>query len=164
MISLKNNMFKILIQRAAKHLAAPTAAHLRQWAKRTLQDHVTTAELTIRIVDLAEITELNATYRHKDKPTNVLSFPFETPAEVALDTPLLGDVVICAPVVEQEAIAQQKPLEAHWAHMVVHGTLHLLGFDHEEEDEAAIMEAHESTILCSLGYNDPYDIHHGKDV
>jgi probable rRNA maturation factor len=157
-------MLKILIQRATKKTAAPSAALLRRWAKRALQDQVANAEMTIRIVDIKEITHLNSTYRHKDKPTNVLSFPFDMSEEIMLDVPLLGDIIICAAVVEQEAADQQKPLEAHWAQMVVHGTLHLLGFDHEIESDAVIMESHETTILTSLGYDDPYHIHHGKDV
>ena len=153
-------MFKIQIQRAAKQLAAPAPTLLRRWAKAALQTQVTTGEMTIRIVDIPEITTLNATYRHKNKPTNVLSFPFDMPEDVTLDLPLIGDLVICAPVVEAEATEQQKTLEAHWAHMVVHGTLHLLGFDHENDADAVIMEGHETAILKALGFNDPYSIHH----
>jgi probable rRNA maturation factor len=157
-------MFKILIQYATKNTAAPLRTELRRWAKRTLKDHLPTAEMTIRIVDLEEMTELNSTYRHKNKPTNVLSFRFDMPEDITLDTPLIGDIIICAAVVEQEAALQQKPLDAHWAHMVVHGTLHLLGFDHEIENDAVIMESHETVILKALGYNDPYHIHHGKET
>ena len=164
MANQKNNMFKILIQRAAKKIASPTATALRLWAKRTLKDNISTAEMTIRIVGTKEMIHLNSTYRHNNKLTNVLSFPFDMPEDAALEIPLLGDIVICAAVIEQEAVEQHKPLEAHWAHMVVHGTLHLLGFDHEIESDAVIMESHETTILTALGYNDPYSIHHGKDV
>jgi probable rRNA maturation factor len=156
-------MFKILIQYAAKNTSAPTRTELRRWAKRALKDHLPTAEMTIRIVNLEEMTELNSTYRHKNKPTNVLSFRFDMPEDITLETPLIGDIVICAAVVEQEAVEQQKPLDAHWAHMVVHGTLHLLGFDHEIENDAVIMESHETVILKALGYNDPYHIHQGKE-
>lgn len=113
-------------------------------------------ELTIRVVDNDESRDLNHTYRGKDKPTNVLSFPFDGPEDVPLA--LLGDLVICAPVVAQESQEQNKPLLAHWAHMVVHGTLHLLGFDHIEDDEAAEMEALEVRILAQLGIADPYAI------
>lgn len=113
-------------------------------------------EITIRIVDTDESRNLNHTYRGKDKPTNVLSFPFDGPEDVPLA--LLGDLVICAPVVAQESQEQNKPLQAHWAHMVVHGTLHLLGFDHIDDDEAAQMEALEVQILARLGYADPYAI------
>ena len=98
--------------------------------------------------------ELNLTYRGKDKPTNVLSFPFEAPP--GIEMPLLGDLIICRQVVEQEASEQGKPLEAHWAHMVVHGSLHLLGYDHIEDDEAEEMEGLETEIMLALGYEDPY--------
>ncbi len=113
-------------------------------------------ELSIRIVDSDESQELNHTYRGKDKPTNVLSFPFDGPEGIPLA--LLGDMVICAPVVAQESQEQNKPLQAHWAHMVVHGTLHLLGFDHIEDKEAAEMETLEVQILTKLGFADPYVI------
>ena len=112
------------------------------------------SEVTIRLVDDAESHELNLTYRGKDKPTNVLSFPFEAPP--GIEMPLLGDLIICRQVVEQEAKEQQKPLEAHWAHMVVHGSLHLLGYDHIEDDEAEEMESLETEIMLALGYEDPY--------
>ncbi|EEQ20787.1 metalloprotease [Yersinia intermedia ATCC 29909] len=112
------------------------------------------AEVTVRLVDEAESHELNLTYRGKDKPTNVLSFPFEAPPEIEL--PLLGDLIICRQVVEQEAIEQEKALLAHWAHMVVHGSLHLLGYDHIVDDEAEEMESIETEIMQSLGYPDPY--------
>ena len=105
-------------------------------------------------VDEAESHELNLTYRGKDKPTNVLSFPFEAPP--GIEMPLLGDLIICRQVVEQEAKEQQKPLEAHWAHMVVHGSLHLLGYDHIEDNEAEEMESLETEIMLALGYEDPY--------
>ncbi|EEQ12819.1 metalloprotease [Yersinia frederiksenii ATCC 33641] len=112
------------------------------------------AEVTIRLVDEAESHELNLTYRGKDKSTNVLSFPFEAPPEIEL--PLLGDLIICRQVVEQEAVEQDKALLAHWAHMVVHGSLHLLGYDHIVDDEAEEMESIETEIMQNLGYPDPY--------
>ena len=118
----------------------PTETQIQQWANAAIRPQTLEPEITIRIVDEAESHDLNLTYRGKDKPTNVLSFPFECPDEVEL--PLLGDLVICRQVVELEATEQGKPLEAHWAHMVVHGCLHLLGYDHIEDDEAEEMEGH----------------------
>jgi len=105
-------------------------------------------------VEKTEITELNNTYRSKNGATNVLSFPFEHLVE--LDVPLLGDIVICSEVVNDEAIEQGKSLESHWAHMVVHGCLHLCGFDHESDDQEREMETLEVAILNYLGYVDPY--------
>ena len=111
-------------------------------------------EMTIRIVDEAESHELNLTYRGKDKPTNVLSFPFEVPEGIEL--PLLGDLVICRQVVEKEVEEQQISLESHWAHLAIHGTLHLLGYDHIEDEEAEEMEGLETEIMQKLGFADPY--------
>ncbi|RUO41384.1 rRNA maturation RNase YbeY [Pseudidiomarina aestuarii] len=112
------------------------------------------AELTIRVVDTAEAQQLNQAYRQRDYATNVLSFPFEAPVEMPIQ--LLGDLVICAPVVEQEAREQNKDPLSHWAHMVVHGTLHLLGYDHINDADADTMEALETTVLATLGFADPY--------
>ncbi|MBO0406120.1 rRNA maturation RNase YbeY [Aeromonas hydrophila] len=132
----------------------PSEAQLQSWLDGTILGFQQEAEVTVRIVDEAESNELNLTYRGKDKPTNVLSFPFEAPP--GLELPLLGDLVICRQVVEHEAIEQGKPLMAHWAHMVVHGSLHLLGYDHIEDDEAEEMEALERDIMQELGFADPY--------
>lgn len=132
----------------------PREAQLQGWLDGTILGFQQEAEVTVRIVDEAESNELNLTYRGKDKPTNVLSFPFEAPP--GLELPLLGDLVICRQVVEREAIEQGKPLMAHWAHMVVHGSLHLLGYDHIEDDEAEEMEALERDIMQELGFADPY--------
>jgi len=114
----------------------------------------TTIEVVIRLVDEAESRQLNHDYRGIDRPTNVLSFPFEAPAEVQL--PLLGDLVICAPVVAREAVEQGKAAKAHWAHMVIHGVLHLLGYDHQADDEAQQMEQRERELLYRLHFTDPY--------
>ncbi|HHF3795142.1 TPA: rRNA maturation RNase YbeY [Haemophilus influenzae] len=132
----------------------PTEEQIVQWATGAVQPEGNEVEMTVRIVDEAESHELNLTYRGKDRPTNVLSFPFECPDEVEL--PLLGDLVICRQVVEREAAEQEKPLMAHWAHMVVHGSLHLLGYDHIEDDEAEEMESLETQIMQGLGFADPY--------
>ncbi|HHF5989859.1 TPA: rRNA maturation RNase YbeY [Haemophilus influenzae] len=131
-----------------------TEEQIVQWATGAVQPEGNEVEMTVRIVDEAESHELNLTYRGKDRPTNVLSFPFECPDEVEL--PLLGDLVICRQVVEREAAEQEKPLMAHWAHMVVHGCLHLLGYDHIEDDEAEEMESLETQIMQGLGFDDPY--------
>ena len=132
----------------------PTLEQIEQWATAAIQPQSDEVEMTVRIVDEAESHELNLNYRGKDRPTNVLSFPFECPDEVEL--PLLGDLVICRQVVEREAQEQEKPLMAHWAHMVVHGSLHLLGYDHIEDDEAEEMESLETQIMTGLGFADPY--------
>ena len=133
----------------------PTEPEFRRWAEAALAgaDCQRDAELTIRVVNEAESTALNETYRHKQGPTNVLSFPFEPPPGV--ESALLGDVVICAPVVLREAFSQEKPPWAHWAHLVAHGVLHLLGYDHDEA-QAETMESLEIRILAGLGYPDPY--------
>ena len=132
----------------------PDEAQFQKWLDAVIPQFQEESEVTIRLVDEAESHELNLTYRGKDKPTNVLSFPFEAPP--GIERPLLGDLIICRQVVEQEAKEQQKPLEAHWAHMVVHGSLHLLGYDHIEDDEAEEMESLETEIMLALGYEDPY--------
>lgn len=133
----------------------PSEAQLRQWCELALRQRTAPSELTIRIVDEAEGRELNHTWRGKDYATNVLSFPAEIP-DGLLDIPLLGDLVICAPVVAREAAEQGKHAEAHWAHLVIHGCLHLLGYDHIDDAEAEEMEALERQLLAELGHPDPY--------
>ncbi|MGY4024670.1 rRNA maturation RNase YbeY [Aeromonas rivuli] len=132
----------------------PSAAQLQGWLEGTILGFQPEAEVTVRIVDEAESQQLNHTYRGMEKPTNVLSFPFEAPP--GMELPLLGDLVICRQVVEREAAEQGKTLEAHWAHMVVHGSLHLLGYDHIEDEEAEEMEGLERDIMAELGFPDPY--------
>ncbi len=132
----------------------PQADDFQTWVDATLSKYNKPFELTVRIVDITESQSLNLQYRDKDNPTNVLSFPFEVPDGVDLD--LLGDLIICKAVVEQEAAEQNKTLQAHWAHMVIHGCLHLLGFDHISEDEAMEMEGLEIDILAQLGFANPY--------
>lgn len=145
---------RITLQTATQIGNLPTRAQFRRWVAAALADRRDAAEVSLRIVDEEEGASLNRTWRHKDYPTNVLSFPAHLPAE--LKSPLLGDLVICAPVVVREAAEQGKSPEAHWAHLVVHGTLHLLGYDHENDMDAAQMEALETAILAGLGYPDPY--------
>lgn len=132
----------------------PSAASFRKWAAAAADGRIRRADLAIRLVDEKEGRALNRHYRGKDYATNVLSFPAELPEGV--DLPLLGDLVLCAPVVAREAAEQGKPLAAHYAHLTVHGVLHLLGMDHEDEREAEAMEAIEREILAELGLPDPY--------
>ncbi len=132
----------------------PDEADFQRWLDAAVLPFQEEAEVTVRLVDEAESNQLNLTYRGKDKPTNVLSFPFECPPGVEL--PLLGDLIICRQVVEREASEQNKPLLAHWAHMVVHGSLHLLGYDHIDDEEAEEMEALEVEFMQALGYDNPY--------
>ena len=138
---------KFNFQNASENLQIPTNVQFKKWAKAALR---VDTEVTIRIVDEAEGRALNLAYRGKDYATNVLTFPL-------IETPhLMGDIVICAPVVAAEAVTQNKPLEAHFAHLTVHGMLHLGGFDHETEAQAELMEAIEIQILAKLGYANPY--------
>ena len=132
----------------------PEESQFQKWLDVVIPQFQAESEVTIRLVDTEESNELKLTYRGMDKPTNVLSFPFEAPPGIEL--PLLGDLIICRQVVEREATEQGKPLEAHWAHMVVHGSLHLLGYDNIEDEEAEEMESLETEIMLALGYEDPY--------
>lgn len=133
----------------------PDVADLRRWCELALRQRKGDSELTVRLVDEDEGRELNRTWRQKDYATNVLSFPADVPDEF-LDIPLLGDLVICVPVVEREAAEQGKTPSAHWAHLVIHGCLHLLGYDHIDDDEAQEMEDLERQLLAELGHADPY--------
>jgi len=134
----------------------PAREDLARWVQAALAGRRERAELSLRVVDEAEGAELNRHYRGRAGPTNVLSFPFEPPPGVP-ELDLIGDLVVCAPVVEREAQQQGKPLAAHWAHLVIHGVLHLLGFDHQDPAEAAEMEALETHILGGLGFPPPYE-------
>ncbi len=132
----------------------PSEADFQRWVEAALNTLCDEGEVCIRVVSPQESQALNHTYRGKDKPTNVLSFPFEAPEGIPIT--LLGDLIICADIVAQEADAQNKSLFDHWAHMVVHGCLHLIGFDHINDDEAEEMENLERQILASLNIADPY--------
>ncbi len=132
----------------------PKLQQFEQWAQAALNEVEEECELSIRVVDVEESADLNSSYRGKTGPTNVLSFPFDSP--IPMEPRLLGDLIICVPVVEREAAEQKKTLTNHWAHMVVHGCLHLLGYDHIEDDEAERMEALEVSILKSVHIANPY--------
>lgn len=144
------------LEYTAPRKGVPAPASFQRWVQAALKGahHRAPAELSIRIVAKREGHRLNLRYRHKDYATNVLSFPVELPPGVP--SPLIGDLVICAPVVAREAREQHKVTRQHYAHLTVHGTLHLLGYDHIEDGEAAVMEALETRILAGLGIADPY--------
>ncbi len=147
--------YRIDVEVNSSSTKIPSVENIELWITTALQsDELNEAEVSVYIVDDQESQELNFQYRNKDKPTNVLSFPADIPDEVGV--PLLGDLVICAPVVEREAQEQGKTLAAHWAHMLIHGTLHLLGYDHIEDDEADVMEALETHLLTQLKFPAPY--------
>jgi len=144
------------VQHASTCGVLPADRELQRWATTALE-HADTGvggDLTLRLVDEDESASLNETYRHRHGPTNVLSFPFEDPPGV--DSGILGDLVICVPVVQREADEQGKTFDAHLAHMVVHGVLHLLGYDHLVEVEAVRMESLETRVLIELGFPEPY--------
>lgn len=143
------------MQIASNSTQLPSQQDLQKWCALALRQRSNPSELTIRLVDEAEGRTLNQQWRGKDYATNVLSFVADVP-EGILDIPLLGDLVICAPVVEREAQEQNKQLQAHWAHMVIHGCLHLLGYDHIEEEDAQEMEQLEQQLMAELSYADPY--------
>ncbi|MFI3122761.1 MAG: rRNA maturation RNase YbeY [Methylococcales bacterium] len=143
------------IQRVFESPNQPKDTQLELWVNTVLTNLNEEFELTIRIVDESESAQLNETYRHKKGATNILSFPFEVPDEIELN--LLGDLVICASVLEREALEQNKPLHNHWAHIVIHGTLHLLGYDHIDDAEAKEMEVKEIELLQTLSIPNPYE-------
>jgi len=146
------------LQIACQETQIPSLAQFQLWITSALaevsSDTTQDFELTIRLVNNEESQQLNHQYRQKDKPTNVLSFPFEVPDGIEMN--LLGDLVICIDVMKEEAQAQNKALFDHWAHLVIHGCLHLVGFDHISDEEALEMESIEIAILAKLGINNPY--------
>ena len=141
---------------AASRKGVPASASFRRWIEAALKGarRRKATEVSVRIVDTEEGQALNLQYRGRDYATNVLSFPVDLPPGV--DLPLIGDLVICAPVVAREAAEQGKKPADHWAHLTIHGTLHLLGYDHIDEAEAEAMEALETRVLAGLGISDPY--------
>lgn len=154
----------IYMDNASSYQDIPDKPSVQQWVDAALYNQKGEAELSIKVVDEDESSELNLRYRNKQGPTNVLSFPAdlseslqELLLEESLQLPLLGDLVICAPVVEREAQQQNKSLKAHWAHMLVHGSLHLIGYDHMNDQEAELMEQLETNILTNLDFPPPYE-------
>ena len=144
---------KITIQRISQLANIPTNRALRKWISAALNTLKKPAELTLRIVNAAEARELNLSFRGKDYATNVLTFVYSKPHAKTLE----GDIVLCAQVVNREAREQDQPLNAHYAHLTVHGVLHLAGFDHELANEAKVMEAREAEIVIGLGFLHPYE-------
>lgn len=152
--STQDGTIDVHVQNGTALQELPPATFFETCVRHALEGRRDCAQLTIRLVDHDESRALNRRWRGMDRPTNVLSFPMDDSSDVA--PPLLGDIAICAPLVRDEADAQGKSRDSHWAHLVVHGTLHLVGFDHENEDDANAMEALECRILASMGYPDPY--------
>lgn len=154
---IKTMTIDLELQDACGTKTVPGVEQFRSWLETVLAErgHVS---LAVRVVGAKEMAALNARYRGRDEPTNVLSFPADLPEAIrgALDSEPLGDIVICAPVVEAEASSQDKPVTSHWAHLTIHGALHLLGYDHQAEVEAEEMEALEARCLSTLGIPDPY--------
>ena len=151
-------VLEVSVNYALPRLGLPAAVSFRRWVAAALEARIREADLAVRIVDAKEGRALNRHYRGKDYATNVLSFPAELPEGLpkGVKLPLLGDLVLCAPVIAREAREQGKPLRAHYAHLTVHGALHLLGWDHEDAREAEAMEQLERQILAGIGLPDPY--------
>jgi probable rRNA maturation factor len=147
-------MIEVAVQYAWEEAGVPSARAIKAWIRAALGQRHPPASICVRVVGEAEARTVNKRYRGRDYATNVLSFPAE--ALPFLDAPPLGDIVLCAPVIAREAAEQGKSLDAHWAHLIVHGVLHLKGFAHDDERQAAVMEQRETSILNGLGYPDPY--------
>jgi probable rRNA maturation factor len=150
--------YHIDIQHACDETIPISDSMLTTWSTLALATQTNCAELTLRLVEPDEITQLNNDYRKQNKATNVLAFPANIPKDIALDYPFLGDVIICPHILQEESIQLHKPLIAHWALIVIHGVLHLLGFDHIEDNDATIMQALEIKLLAQLGFDNPYQI------
>jgi probable rRNA maturation factor len=153
---MATHKLSLSVQYAVEGMNLPTRQQFRRWIKAALQRDV---QIVLRIVDEMEGRALNKKFRYKDYATNILTFAYEDTGQLSDTAELLyGDIVICAPVVEQEAREQRKDLRAHYAHLAIHAALHLQGYDHETEQDAATMEALETTLLAKLGYVDPYKV------
>lgn len=147
----------LTIQRLDNSAQIPSDEKFNAWSQLAFEGRKKNAEICIRVVDKNESADLNHHYRQKSGPTNVLSFNSALPPALAEDY-LLGDLVICAPLVAEEAQAESITTEAHWAHLTIHGCLHLLGYDHELDNDAEIMEKLETELMLELGFNDPYGV------
>lgn len=166
---VRQSSVQLDVQSAVTRTGLPSSKRLQLWAQAAYEVHhaahthgrkrkVQPVQVSLRIVGSAESRKLNRDWRDEDHATNILSFPAGEMPELAGELPTLGDLVVCAPVVKREAAQQGKALDAHWAHMMIHGVLHLLGYDHEVERDAQLMEACEVAILDSLGFANPYDL------
>lgn len=151
---IKEKRIKITIQALTSNTFIPSRYFLQRWVNKALSKQVGTNAVNIRLVSKKESAALNSTYRHKNGPTNILSFPFEPPPGVS--SAFLGDLVICAPLINQQAKQQAKTPLTHWAHLVIHGCLHLIGYDHIHDKDATKMETLEIQLLEDLGYENPY--------
>ena len=150
--------YYIDIQNATEEPLPLTEDELSSLAELALRDHKNDAELTIRIVNSEEMIHLNHTYRKQNKTTNVLAFPCSLPDNIELECPLLGDIIICPEVLLAESQQLNKSLKEHWSLIVIHGVLHLLGYDHIKDEEAMVMQSLEVKLLAEIGYSNPYDI------
>lgn len=150
--------YHIDIQNVSDSPLPLTENELGKLAELALRDHQNEAELTIRIVNSEEMIYLNHTYRKQNKTTNVLAFPSSIPDNIELECPLLGDIIICPEVLLSESKQLNKSLEEHWSLIVIHGVLHLLGYDHIEEEDASVMQSIEIKLLTEIGYANPYDL------
>jgi len=150
----KPKTIKLTLQIATRCATLPSALEFQDWVDHALMGRTTFTELTIRLIGYRESAYLNETFRRKMGPTNILSFVFEPPPGIS--SPLLGDLAICAPLVHREAKQQGKTNTAHWAHLVIHGCLHLIGYDHQTAVDASKMETLEIKLLEELGYENPY--------
>jgi probable rRNA maturation factor len=147
---------QIDIQNACADPVPVSNQQISEWVCTALKSHTEKSELTVRLVDLDEMIHLNHTYRKQNKPTNVLSFPSHLPDNILLEHPFLGDIIICPAVLQTESLTLHTELLAHWAHIIIHGVLHLLGYDHIDINDALIMQKHEIKALEILGFNNPY--------
>ncbi|MGQ3891462.1 rRNA maturation RNase YbeY [Legionella sp. CNM-4043-24] len=144
------------IQIACNNPPPVSESDLSAWISAVLDEHGSERELTLRLVNSDEISELNKTYRKKDGPTNVLAFPSSLPEHISLDHAFLGDIIVCPEVLATESVEQQIPLNAHWAHIIIHGTLHLLGYDHYEEPDITNMQTMETRLMTHFGFPNPW--------